>query len=485
MSGPRVLVGAFAIEANTFARGETTLDDFRAQVFGVGADVPRETLGELRAAWQVLDDAGCDVVPSVAAWSAPRQPLTLECLDEIVRLACAPLDDGIDGVYFMLHGSAAAHGEDDPEGRLLTALRARLGPGKPIAISLDCHGNLTDAMVGAIDAASVYRTCPHIDTERTGAAAARMLADTLAGRTKPVVAAASRPMITPPQLHDNDAEPFRSLMALSGELERDGVLAVGLLLVQPWIDVAGLSWKTIATADGSLKDAIAAADELAEAAWRQRAGFMLGRRLPIDDALAEALDGQPPFVVSDSGDTTNGGSIGDSTELLRASLRLEPAPSVLLSVTAPGAALLAHEAGEGARIRVALGTGALGEYHEKVELDVEVEKLADGALVYTHPVNAGYRGSAGATALLRHGRLAIVAHERSVGVIDPAIYVAAGANPAEFDVVQAKSHVSFKVGFEPITPRVVVADTGGPTTGDLTLLDYRKRPRPLFPLELD
>ena len=32
---------------------------------------------------------------------------------------------------------------------------------------------------------------------------------------------------------------------------------------------------------------------------------------------------------------------------------------------------------------------------------------------------------------------------------------------------------------------VVVADTGGPTTGNLTLLDYRKRPRPLFPFELE
>jgi hypothetical protein len=30
-----------------------------------------------------------------------------------------------------------------------------------------------------------------------------------------------------------------------------------------------------------------------------------------------------------------------------------------------------------------------------------------------------------------------------------------------------------------------VADTAGPSTGDLTLLDYRKRPRPLFPFELD
>src|ERR1019366_5136114 len=104
MKQSRILVGAFAIEANTFVPGATTLDDFRAQVFGVGAEVPRDTLGELSAAWRVLADAGCEIVPSVAAWSAPRQPLTLECLDEIVRLAWAPADDTIDGVYFMLHG---------------------------------------------------------------------------------------------------------------------------------------------------------------------------------------------------------------------------------------------------------------------------------------------------------------------------------------------------------------------------------------------
>ena len=82
----RVLVGAFTIEANTFAPGETTLDDFRAQVWAVGADVRRDTLGprsELAAAqWSVLEDAGCELVPGLATWSAPRQPLTLDCLEQ-------------------------------------------------------------------------------------------------------------------------------------------------------------------------------------------------------------------------------------------------------------------------------------------------------------------------------------------------------------------------------------------------------------------
>ncbi|HEY8584023.1 MAG TPA: M81 family metallopeptidase, partial [Capillimicrobium sp.] len=64
--GPRVLVAAFALEANTFAPGATTLDDFRAQVWRVGDDVAPEALGpesELAAAWRVLEAGGCAVVP--------------------------------------------------------------------------------------------------------------------------------------------------------------------------------------------------------------------------------------------------------------------------------------------------------------------------------------------------------------------------------------------------------------------------------------
>jgi microcystin degradation protein MlrC len=227
-----------------------------------------------------------------------------------------------------------------------------------------------------------------------------------------------------------------------------------------------------------------AAEALADAAWSRRAGFMVGRRPPVDEALEEALAGPAPFVVADAGDATNGGTIGDSTELLRAALRRSPLPSVLLSVVAPEAARRAARAGAGASLRVALGSGAADAYNERVDLDVTVERVSDGALVYTHPVNAGYPGSAGATALLRHGGLGIVAHERSVGVIDPAIYVAAGADARTFDVIQAKSHISYRTGFEPITPRSVVADTPGPSTGNLAVLDFRKRPRPLFPFEL-
>ncbi len=218
-------------------------------------------------------------------------------------------------------------------------------------------------------------------------------------------------------------------------------------------------------------------------AWAARHEFLAGRRPPIDDALAEALEGPPPVVLGDAGDATNGGAIGDSTELLRAVLR-RGGGNVLLSIRDAAAAAAATDAGVGAHLELELGSGGAGSYNQRTRLEARVERLFDGDVVYTHPVNAGYRAATGPAALLGGRRgLQVVVHTRSVGVIDPALYVVLGADPARAAVIQAKSHVSFKAGFEHISVRSIVAETGGPTTGDLKRLPYARRPRPLYPFE--
>jgi microcystin degradation protein MlrC len=253
--------------------------------------------------------------------------------------------------------------------------------------------------------------------------------------------------------------------------------------VQPWIDVPGLSWKAVVTTDGDHELAARAAERLMAESWAARHEFLAGRRRPVDAALEEALAGPAPVVLGDAGDATNGGAIGDSTELLRAVLRRGGA-SVLLSIRDAAAAATAARAGEGAELEVELGSGGPGAYNERTPWRARVERLFDGEVVYTHPVNAGYRASTGAAALLvGDGGLQVVVHTLSVGVIDPALYVALGADPSAAAVIQAKSHVSYKAGFEPITTRSVVAETGGPTTGDLQSLPYARRPRPLYPFE--
>ena len=52
------------------------------------------------------------------------------------------------------------------------------------------------------------------------------------------------------------------------------------------------------------------------------------------------------------------------------------------------------------------------------------------------------------------------------------------------EVIQAKSHVSFRSGFKEISRSCFVANTPGPTPIDLKQLDYINRPIPLHPFEI-
>ena len=111
-----------------------------------------------------------------------------------------------------------------------------------------------------------------------------------------------------------------------------------------------------------------------------------------------------------------------------------------------------------------------------------MNRVGGGPIAYSHPAAPG-ADDLGAAALVRAGGVEVVVHERSVRVIDPAIYLALGADPAAAHVVQAKSQVNYRLGFAPLTERSVVADTPGPTTARLERLPYLKRPRPPFPFE--
>src|SRR5206468_3603578 len=89
------------LEAAARARA-TTLDDLRAQVFGVGREVHRDFMGpqsELAGAWSALEAAGHELVPSLATWAGPSRPFAAGVVDELTRLLLEPADDSIAGAY--------------------------------------------------------------------------------------------------------------------------------------------------------------------------------------------------------------------------------------------------------------------------------------------------------------------------------------------------------------------------------------------------
>jgi microcystin degradation protein MlrC len=486
MTAPAILVGYFSIESNSFVDAETTLDDFRRQTFAVGAELHREVLGpasELTGAWDVLDDAGFRIVPAVAAGSSPAPPVADEVIEAVLGHLLDACTDDLAGAYLALHGSAVSRTNDDPEGTLLEALRERLGAGVPIAISLDHHANLTTRMLDAVDIVTAYRTCPHTDLKECGAQAAALLVRAVRGEIRPVCAMAGRPMITSAERFDSSQGPYRTIMQSCDREEGAGALAAAMLPVQPWLDVPGLGWKAVVTTDGDRRAAGLAAERMMDVAWALREEFLTGARSAPDDAIREALAGPLPCVLADAGDATNAGTLGDSTELLRSAQRVGGGARTLLCIRDARAAATAYAAGVGATVSLRLAHGAAGAYNEATPFEGVVQAIFDGELRYTHPAALGMRARTGLAARVRADDIDVVVHSEIVRLIDPVVYEALGADLSEVGIVQAKSHVSYRAGFERISARSIVADTRGPSAADLRLLPYTRRPRPLFPFE--
>ena len=482
----RILVGQFVLEANTFARGETVLDDFRAAGLWFGAELNRAKLpddDELAAAWDHLTHAGYTPVPSVRAWAAARPPVARDDFDTIVSEIVSRVDENLAGVYLSLHGASVAAGVDDPEGVLLEAVRARLGPRRPIAISLDCHAGITDRMMASADIVTAYRTVPHLDMRRTGEQAARLLLGAVEGHIDPKPVAAHRPMIGPADRQHNDLEPFGELMRMCDQAEaRAGVLSAAFFPSHPWRDVPGLSWSAVVTTDGDTELARREAELIAARLWEVRTEFFTGDLLPMPETLEMALRGPLPAVIADAGDSPTGGSLGDSTEMLRAALAHRDR-SIWLTINDPAAAAKAAEAGIGAEVTLDLGGGEVGAFNETTSVTGVVKALPEGTVTYEASIGKGKTGHLGVAALVSIGRLRVVVHSHQVMLIDAAPYRAAGLDPAEAEVVQAKSHVTFRAGYDYLSRAAYVADTPGPTPVNLLQLDYRRRPRPLYPFE--
>lgn len=490
MGKPKILVGAFSMESNSFVPGETSWADFQRQTWSVGPAVGRDSAGptnELAGAWDALIQRDMYPVGTVVAATSPGAPVAREVFDTVLAELLNGCANDIAGAYLMFHGSALVTGVDDPEGTILSALKGALPASVPIAISLDLHAYMTDAMMMNCDIVTAYRTCPHIDLYRAGFQAGEVLARAVLGEVNPVVRRVWIPMITPPERHDSTQELFSGLQDMCTEVEREGALAAALLCTQPWLNVEGLGWSAVVTTDGDPVLGEQMARRMAARAWGSRHDFLQVSSIPVADAVDFALTQEGPFVVADIGDATNGGSLGDSTEVLRVLLERQSLGRVsgpaAVSVVDEKAVHKARDAGEGAEVDLVVGTGAPGTFNEATRVHGRVRAFWSGSFEYSHPAARGLVDTPGDVAIIDVGDVTLIVHTHPVRIIDPAIYESVGLHLEELRLVQAKSHVSYRAGFDPFTTGSVLADTAGPTAANLTYLPFTNRPTPLYPFE--
>ena len=80
----------------------------------------------------------------------------------------------------------------------------------PIAVTLDLHANIGQAMVDRVDVITTYDTYPHVDAAERAREAVDLLARTIRGEIRPAMALAKPPLMPVPQAIATAEGPFKT-----------------------------------------------------------------------------------------------------------------------------------------------------------------------------------------------------------------------------------------------------------------------------------
>jgi microcystin degradation protein MlrC len=483
----RIAVGEVSHETNTFITPPTTVESFKRYQWLRGDEIVRAHAGNRSYVGGMLDRAGelgVVAVPTFATMAYPSGTIAAGAYRGIVDELLAGLRRALplDAICLSLHGAGVAEGVDDLEAAVLAEVRGLVGPGVPVAVALDLHGNIMPEMVARADGLFGVNFYPHTDSYERGAEAITFLHRLLRGEVRPAMHLERLPLMIPTS--STDLQPGKRLNELCWEWEeRPGVLDCTIFHGFPYTDVPAVGMSVLAIADGDVAPAREAARDVARAVWAAREGYrpeVLSPAAAIERALA--VEGGP-VVVNDTSDNPGGGSPGDGTHLVRAMLEGGLADACYAFIYDREVAGLAHEVGVGRTIDVRLGGKTDALHGAPIEAAAYVKALTDGRFRLTTPMGRGMQVDLGPMARLRIGGVDVLVSSERQQVLDDEVFLLHGIDVRRYKVVALKSSAHFRAGFGHLARAIVAADAPGATTLRLEGFPYRRIPRPIWPLD--
>jgi microcystin degradation protein MlrC len=487
----RVLTAEVSHETNTFSCHKTDEQAFKDRYVLFGAEAIAER-GEANTELAGFRDVGhahgwqADHVLSAAA--GPSGRVTRAAFDWLCDPIMAAAGRAqFDGILLGLHGAMVTDFCDDGEGELLRRVRAVVGHGPPIAITLDPHANVSRQMCELAEIIVSYKTYPHIDMRDTGAHAGEILHRTMTGEIRPRTIRATRPMLEEVNGGRTDVGPMIERIAAARAYEgRADVFAVSVNGGFASADIAEVGPTVLVTGQGEFDEHCAFAETIAEDIWDKR-HRVLNDYLDVESAAAIAVAfeaGNGPLVIADYADNPGGGAYGDSTNLLRALLDAGVTDACFGPMVDGEAAHALHSAKIGDRISIALGGKTDARFGGgPLTLDGELVLISNGQFIGDGPMIGGLNGTFGPSAVLRVDGIEILVVTIARQMLDLQQFKSFGINPARKRVVALKSMQHFRAAFGPIARKVIVCDSGALCTLHYDRMPYRNVPRPIFPLD--
>jgi microcystin degradation protein MlrC len=497
----RLLIAMMKHETNTFSPVPTPLARFGhgpGPLYGDAAiRAYRGTGSGLGAYLDLAEREGAEVVLPIAAGAPPSRPVEDAAFEHIAGIICdAVAKGGYDAMFLDLHGAMVTDSFEDGEGELLRRIRA-IDPTTPVAVSLDMHANLYDAIIDNATVVTGYRTYPHIDTYETANLAGQILLKAMRGEVRPVMAWGNVPMLPHVMRQGSDDHPNRELQArcaaMTASGSTDGALAASLFTGFPHADITNAGLSAVVVTDGDLALAERLRDELLNQAWGDREAFVY-RIEPLEQSLARAKalpapqPGDGPVVLLDHYDNCASGGTMDTTIVLAAILRQELDNVAAFAIYDPQAAQQAIAAGIGAEVTLSIGgkiaMPAIRSDSPPLTVTGTVKTISNGRFRNKGPMGRGVQMDMGPSVVIDTGQVEIALISRHVEPSDLNCFFALGIDPMQKRYVMLKSRVHWRAGLGAVARAVIDCAGVGVCTSDYGELTFTKVRRPIYPLDL-
>ena len=491
----KIASGGVQHETNTFSDTPTTLAEF-IQDSNCGPELAGgQTIfnrfggtGSIHGGYIAgAEEARFELLPLLSAKAQPSGIVEQATFDTMLGWFLERLEKVLletDGVLLDLHGAMVVEDHEDAEGAFIEAVRNLVGPNLPIITTLDLHANITPKIADLSDVVIGFDTYPHVDMNKRGVEAARLMARIVRGEVKPVQEFRQLPLVVMPPMQCTLREPMQSLMNRVFAMEDEpGVLTATVSMGFPFADIRDAGVSILVTVDGDENLAKRKADELAGWLWEMRDDLQ-PKLTTIENviALTNENPAEGPVIFADGSDNPGGGAPCDGTVALQALIDADFQGAVVAVINDPETAARAHEAGIGSTIPVRLGAKIDNLHGSPVEADAYVKALCDGHFRYSGPMLHGVEEQLGPTATLVIGGVEVVVSSIRRQCLDTEMLRVAGINPASPRLIVLKSAVHFRADFGPLASTIFDADTPGVHRPDFAAFEYKKL-RPVYPLD--
>ncbi len=484
----RIAIGEFAHETNTFCPGFTELDAFKSTFWCEGDEIFTVNRG-VRNDLGGMIEAGERLGIELAPMPRDHDPAFGDGFPARVRNNSR---HPVRVIWTRLVRSmrSAWRCTEQVRPTVSRTWKARFWPscaGRsvreiPIFVSLDLHGNTTDAMLEHTTGAFYCHEYPHIDTFDRGAEIVEMAYRFLKGEVKPTNYLLKLPLIIPPST--TFSGPAKAINERCFEWEaKPGVIDCSFTHGFPHTDVSVVCTSVLVTTDNDPELARTVAEDVAALIVASLDQFH--QPLPgADEAIIQALAAtELPVVVAEVSDNPGGGAPGNGTHLLRALLAANEPQTCFGFIWDPQTALQAHAAGPGSTIEVTLG-GFTDELHgAPIVASAYVKSVTDGRFVLVNPMGAGSTVDLGKMARLVIGNVDVIVGSNRAQTLDAQLFLLHGIDVREMRIVAIKSQQHFRGGFKDIAGTIIRCDTPGLTTSELAHLPFQHIKRPIWPLD--